>query len=66
MTPDLLGAFRGRRKERFISFVGLVVLLDEITNIDLFAPEAWMKPLPRGNRFSWAVVFILSPFFLRS
>jgi hypothetical protein len=35
MTPDLPGAFRGRRKERFVSFVGRVILLDEIANVDL-------------------------------
>ena len=40
MIPDFPGTLRGGRKEGFVSVVGLVVLLDEITNVDLLLPQA--------------------------
>src|SRR4029453_13199395 len=54
-VPDAQRPRRGRRQEGLISVVRLVVLLNEVTNVDLFLPETGSKLLPRGRRvlFQW-------------
>src|SRR5262245_65211059 len=66
MVPDLPGALRGGGKEGSVSFVGFVVLLDEIANVDLLPPETRMKSLPGRNRlFLGGSTHISSPFSRR-
>ena len=44
--PELLRTFGGRREERFVAVVGLVVLLDEVANVDLLLPETGLEAVP--------------------
>ena len=43
-SPYSFCPFRRGRKERFISVVWLIVLLNEITNVDIFLPETRINP----------------------
>src|SRR6185295_5016194 len=51
--PQVLGSLCRGRKEGFVSFVRLVVLLDEVANINLPLPETCLESLPWGNHFLW-------------
>src|SRR5262245_48081185 len=51
MIPELLGALRRWSKEGLVSFVGFVILLDKITNVDLFPPKTRVESMPGRNRF---------------
>ena len=47
MIPDLPGARRFRPEKRLISLVRFVVLLDEVTNVDLRLPKPRLESVPR-------------------
>src|ERR1051325_5585546 len=49
LLPDLSRTPGCANQERFITFVWLVVLLDEIANVDLFLPKPAGESLPCWN-----------------
>jgi hypothetical protein len=49
--PQVLGPLGCGRKEGPFSLIWLVVLLDEVTNINLLLPETRLESLPWGNHF---------------
>ena len=62
--PDLFRALGSGRQEGSIALIGLVVLLDEVANIDLFLPETRPKSastasLPRFRRCCHSHIFVL-------
>jgi hypothetical protein len=44
--PEVLRSGRGWREESLVAVVGLIVGLDEIADVDVFIPEAGLKPVP--------------------
>src|SRR5207244_4293100 len=49
--PELFGALCCGCKEGLISLVGLVVLLDEVSNIDFPLPKTRLESMPWSGRF---------------
>ncbi len=48
--PDALGALGGAGQELAVAFVGGVVALDEVANVDLLRPMARLEAAPCGSR----------------
>ena len=50
LFPDRGRALRRRREEVGVAVVGRVILLDEVANVDLVLPQAFLEALPGRSR----------------
>ena len=47
-APELVGGFGGAGQEGFVPFIGAVVFLDKVADVDFLFPDAAFKPFPLG------------------
>ncbi len=58
-APQFIGGFGGAGEERFVSPIGGVVFLDEITDVDFLFPDTALKAFPLFKIDHWN---LLAPF----